>query len=98
MKRFVITTERTSEEQDQAFYAILHARWPQMGWWHNISETWLLIDPTDTITVDVLRDAAYEAFPGRCLIVIQVSADSTWAGMKRGNNFDWIEDEWSKYR
>jgi hypothetical protein len=97
MSRFIVGTDRTTPEQDQAFYTLLRSRWPSMGWWHNLPETWLLIDPTNTLTVEILRDAAFEAFPGRCLIVIQVGPDSEWAGMKRGDNFDWVADQWSHY-
>jgi hypothetical protein len=100
MRHFVLATNRTTQEQDAEFYRILREQWPLMGWWHQVSETWLLIDLTDTVTVDDIRNAAKEAFPGIYVMVLQVvPVPGHWAGFgpqekTPGDMFTWIRQSW----
>src|SRR5438552_3466360 len=96
MKRFILSTDRTTDEQDAAFYEILKSQFAYLGWWHNISETWLFADPTDRCTVTLLRDAAKGVFRTQSLIVIEVGDNADWSGMKKGDNFDWVHQNWTK--
>lgn len=98
MKRFVIGTNRTTAEQDSAFLNILRSRWPHLGWWHQVSETWLIVDLANTVTVVELRDAAMQAFPGIYIMVIEVNG--SWAGWGAnsppGDMFTWMRDSWDR--
>ena len=96
MKRFVLGTNRTTAEQDTAFFTILRTRWPNLGWWHQLGETWLFIDATDTITVEDLRDAAKGAFPGISLIVVEAKGQHKWAGFGVGSSFEWMATNWDR--
>jgi hypothetical protein len=101
MRRFVLGTDRTTAEQDKAFYNLLRARWPGLGWWHRLSETWLFVDLTDTLTVADLRDAATEAIPGVHIMAIEAKDDpNAWAGfgLKSGPNemFSWMRESWER--
>lgn len=100
MKRFVLGTNRTTQEQDAAFFKILRARWPHIGWWHQLGETWLFIDLTDTLRATDLRDAAKEAFPGIYLMVVEAKGPRNWAGYGTtappSEMFTWMHKEWDR--
>ncbi len=104
MKQFVVATNLTTAQQDQAFYRILSERFGHMGWWHQVSQTWLLVDNTDTVTPTSLRDAATEAFPGVPMVVLQVvSVKGSWAGFgplrgTPGDMFTWIDETWDSWQ
>jgi hypothetical protein len=95
MKRFVLGTNRTTAEQDAAFYLILQQRFSHLGWWHQLSEMWLLVDETDTLTPAGLREAAREAFPDIHLMVIEVGT-GIWSGYgNKADMFPWMRETWS---
>lgn len=102
MNRFVVGTNRTTAVQDSAFLAAVRAKWPQIGWWHQVSETWLFVDPTGTATSPVLRDVARQCFPGVHIMVIQVPRGRTyWAGFgptagAEGDMFTWMRENWER--
>jgi hypothetical protein len=79
-----------------AFHAILNARWPNLGWWHQISETWLIVDLTDTLTAAKLRDAAREAFPGIPLVVLETAGPVKWAGFGQPKDYEWMKGSWDR--
>ena len=96
MKHFVIGTNRTTPEQDAQFLKILRERWSRLGWWHQVGETWLVIDATDTLTVTDLRDAAMVAFPGIYLMVLQV-LPLNWSGFGPNDTmFPWMREWWER--
>lgn len=94
MKRFVIGTNRTTAEQDAAFVNILKARWPHLGWWHQLGETWLIIDYSDQLTPVELRDTANQAFPGIRKMVIEIGG--SWAGFAPVDDFTWMNEQWDR--
>lgn len=96
MKRFVVGTNRTTTEQDNAFLSLVRARWPYIGWWHQLSETWLFVDPLDTLTSGALRDAATQAFPGIRLIVLEAYGPHLWSGFGRREEFSWMLENWDR--
>jgi hypothetical protein len=96
MKRFVIGTNRTTAEQDAAFLNILRTRWPHLGWWHQLSETWLIIDLSGQVTTNALRDAAMEAFPGIYIMVVEAARQ--WHAFGRTSDFKWMDEQWGPER
>lgn len=96
MKRFVVGTSRTTSEQDSAFLAAVRGRWPQVGWWHQVSETWLFADPLHTMTSVGLRDLAMQAYPTINIIVIEIDGYTTWAAFGPANTmFPWLRENWN---
>jgi hypothetical protein len=96
-KRFMLGTNRTTQEQDAQFINILKTRWPNAGWWHQLSETWFVIDPADNLTADILRDAAKEAFPGIYLMVVEIGT-GRWSSFGSADSFPWMRGQWEKFR
>ena len=99
MKRFVVGTSRTTPEQDAKFLQLVRARWPHVGWWHQVTETWLFVDLLGTATAAALRDVAMEAFPTINLMVIEIKGEATWAGFGPQNTmFPWMNETWDRVR
>jgi hypothetical protein len=96
VKRFFLGTNRTTAEQDKAFFAIIRSRWPHLGWWHQLSETWLFVDLTDELTPSDLRDAALQAFPGVQLLVIEIPCVTNWAGFGMTKDYQWFRETWDR--
>lgn len=74
---------------------ILRERTPNIGWWHNLSESWLIIDPVGILTCEQLRDAANDACPGIFNMVFGLE-ENTWAAFGRMADFNWMRTEWDK--
>lgn len=96
MTRFVLsTTLGSTPQQDEDFARLLKAEYPDAGWWHQLSETWLIVDPSDKMTTSALRDLARRAFPGIHLMV--VPAMRGWAGFGNAENmFPWMRQYWNR--
>ena len=97
MKRFILTTDQTADEQDKAFYLMLRSRFPNLGWWHHLGETWRFLDPTDSVTVSDIRDLATRAFPNVPLIPLEVEGNR-WAGFGQASDFEWVNYQWEPER
>jgi hypothetical protein len=95
MARFIVSTDVTTTEQDSTFLQLLKAKWPHLGWWHNLTESWLLIDLSNTVTAEMLRDVANEAFPGIHKMVIAIESGN-WAAFGRVGDFEWMHNQWRK--
>lgn len=68
-----------------------------LGWWHWLSNTWLVIDRKDKINTKILRDKVRDIFNAYNLVV-EVK-DGGWAGFgPKGEDkdmFAWIKKYWS---
>ena len=95
MKRFVVGTNRTSDVQDKVFLTLIRARFPRLGWWHQLSEIWLFVDPSDSVSCIDLRDVATKAFPDIKLIVLEATGfPNLWAGFGQQEEYDWMASNW----
>ena len=95
MKRFIVGTSGTMNEQDSTFLTLVKDRWPNIGYWHRLGGTWLLVDPNDLMVDAVeLRDVAKEAFPSVNVVVFDIPEGSTWAGFGVSQDFGWIHSWW----
>ena len=103
-KRFIVTTNPTTVEQDNLLREWLNTC--GFGWWHWINETWLLVDVTGSWTTERIVNKLVELFPGTYSLVIEVPLNNvTWYGYGPNegppsdkNMFTWLRSEWGKYR
>jgi hypothetical protein len=98
-RRFILVTNRTTAEQDQAFKDQLNAKYPGNGWWHWLGETWLIVDPFGRLDAAIICELARESFPGIYNLVIEIPpGDGTWAGFglttPPTNMFEWLHTTW----
>ena len=98
MKRFVLGTDRTTPEQDRVFVHILKTRFPKVGWWHRLGETWLISDESESLTCEAIRDAATEAFPQISMFVTEAAGKPSWAGFGKNEDFAWLANDWERDR
>ncbi len=96
-KRFVISTNIATAQQNEAFKAFLNAN--NLGWWHWLVTTWLIIDWRGQWNAHSLRDAVRQIYPGLFCLVIEVPPWD-WAGFGPASAprdmFQWIRDYWDK--
>ena len=98
--RFIVGVNGMTEEEEKAF--ISYIRDKRMGWWHWVSNFWLLVDPSEQIEVVDIRDVLIRVAPGKRNLVLQVEIEdeSTWAGLgptgEKNDMFNWIRKTWSQ--
>lgn len=96
-KRFIVTTNPTTVEQDEVFQRWINDQ--GFGWWHWLNQTWLLIDFSGRWTASEIRDRLLEGIPKlRCLVIELNESGDTWAGFgptAAGQDmFSWIRSAW----
>ncbi len=96
-KRYVININKSTSSQDKAFVEYLKSS--SFGWWHYLSNTWLVVDPIGNSTVSEIRDRVRDIFSNEYNLVIQLNEnEGTWAGfgpsVDSKNMFNWIKNNW----
>ncbi|MGO9145538.1 MAG: hypothetical protein ACLQDF_04145 [Desulfomonilia bacterium] len=96
-KRFVVALDTSTEEQNDKF--IEYIKENEMGWWHWISNFWLLTDTNDKVTAEKLRDDLLTIYPGVTQLVLEFRKDNdTWSGFgpksDTRNMYEWLHNNW----
>lgn len=94
MRHFIMLVDDATVAQQNAVTKSFHGK--QQGYWHFFSDAWLLIDPTDSLTVDGLRDHLKAVVPGATTLVLPIDNPKTWSGFGKTNDFKWLHESWSK--
>jgi|GEM_PF-2224719 hypothetical protein len=94
MKRFVLLVDDATQEQQNAVTS--HFRNKPQGFWHIFSDAWLLMDPTEALTVYSLRDQLKSLVPGATTLVLPIDNAVNWAGFGKTESFKWLNDTWPK--
>lgn len=69
-------------------------RTTKYGFWHYLSDLWLVTDVSNTLTAATLRDKLKDLVPGATTLVIQLDQPKDWAGFGQSNVFDWFKSTW----
>jgi hypothetical protein len=98
-RRFVVGLDSSTKEQNQEFIEFIRGR--QLGWWHWISNFWLLTDPGGKLSAIELRLELGKIYPGVHTLVLELSEkDDTWSGFgpkgEDRNMFKWLNDYWKR--
>ena len=97
-KRFVIGVDNTTADEDKKFCDFLDEN--QCSWWHWVDNLWLVIDTSDELKADEIRDALGLAARGKSCLVTEVEGPTDWAGFgpsgkgAKKNMFDWLDEKW----
>lgn len=96
-KRYIVNIDgNTTDQEDERFSAFLNEK--KLGWWHWLSNTWLLVDRSDLIKAQDLRDKIIEIYNGKNNLVLEIPDGGVWCGYgpKTPNNnmFKWIKEYW----
>lgn len=97
-KRFIISLNSSTDEQDQELIKFIKDN--HLGWWHWITNTWLISDARGKFTAKTLRTELRKIFPGVYLMVFELSEEGdTWAGFgptaEDKNMFTWVKNNWN---
>ena len=98
-KRFIVCIEKSIKEQDKIF--IDYLRNNSVGWWHWLSNTWLISDPNGQLNSSILRDKLREIYNDERNIIFEITnTQDTWSGFGpiagEKNMFRWLKDNWKK--
>ena len=95
-KRFVVLLASETDEQVRAFKAYIEEH--HLGFWHWLSGSWLLTDPSNIQTAEGLRDALNTTHPRINKLVLEILGDDFWSGYGPGgeerNMFTWLKTTW----
>lgn len=96
-KRFVVCLNSSTNEQNEKFKEFIKES--RLGWWHWLSNSWLLVDSKGQCTASSLRDQLNRNYPGIHSLVLELRGDDdTWAGFgpsgEDKNMFKWIKENW----
>lgn len=94
MKRLVAVAPGLNEAEELKFKDELGA---DIGWWHQLSGTWLIADPTDAISASDVLDKLYKVAGDQEFVVLEVEP-LTWATRlkfaKHEANAAWMKKHW----
>lgn len=96
-KRFVVALDSAIKEQDEAFKEYVRSR--GLGWWHWLTNLWLLTDASGQLTASEIRDVLTEIYPRVHALVLELRGDDdTWSGIgpktEKRNMFKWLHKNW----
>ncbi len=99
-KRFIICINKSTKEQENNFVKFINNE--KVGWWHWLSNTWLISDSNGKTSASYWRDNVTAIFDQEHVLVFELGNDrDTWSGFgpTSGDNnmFKWIKDHWRKY-
>lgn len=98
-KRFIIALDSSTDEQDKKHVAFIKEN--GLGWWHWITNTWMIVDNSGKFDAKKLRAELRKIYPGVNMMVFELSEEGdTWAGFgpntEKNNMFSWIKRNWKK--
>jgi hypothetical protein len=91
-KRFVISVDNVNAQQQDVISNWLRST--HLGFWHQLSHVWLIVDLGDVYTVGTMREQIARLIPGVAMIVVGVERPTDWAGFGLTQQFDWMRKVW----
>ena len=97
-RRFVVLLDSAIPEQDKEFKKWVKEQ--RFGYWHWISQSWLLIATNKDMRARTIRDKATAIYEKTHLLVLelQTTGDDTWSGFgpksEVSDMFKWIKRNW----
>jgi hypothetical protein len=92
MRRFVLSTAQMTPDEERQLAAALSPPW---GWWHNLPNTWAIIDPTGVHSALDIRAIVERINPAAHCLVVEV-AGRDWALRAPMPHGDWFRKDWQK--
>lgn len=97
-RRFVVLLDSATPEQDKEFKEWVNEQ--HFGWWHWLSQSWLITSTSTDMRAATLRDKATEIYDSTHLFVLELrgTVDDTWSGFGPKSSsrdmFEWIKNNW----
>ena len=87
-KYFTVALSGVTPEQEK----LIAARWAGYGWWHGVTNFWLLRDHHGTFSAASIRDAIREIAPHANLLVIEIDPKMWAGGVMTEANRNWLRN------
>jgi hypothetical protein len=98
MRRFAVGISALATEDQKAFLEFANSH--GMGWWHYVSDFWLLIDWNDKVSPDQIRNFLMTSTSSKIGIVIEIIGEDNWSGFapkdELEKTFAWLHKNWEK--
>jgi hypothetical protein len=96
-KRYIVLLDKSTKEQNDQFLNYLRKH--RLGWWHWLTNSWLLSDSAGTLSASIIRDEVKRIYGGVNHFVIELRRDGeAWSGFgpkaQKRNMFTWIHRNW----
>jgi len=98
-KRFIVALDSCTPEQSDAITQYFKDK--NVGWWHWLTNLWLVSDSKGQFKASDIRNALKEIAPGVYTMVLEIRKDGdTWSGLGPGlgpgekDMFKWIRNNW----
>lgn len=94
---FIVAAQNLSKEQEKVLIAYLGQN--GCGWWHWIENYWLIVDPRQILTTEIIRDEISRISNNQSRsLVLEVQANSNWNGYgpnsPERNMGKWLDENW----
>ncbi|MGY4700379.1 hypothetical protein ACVND7_12210 [Avibacterium paragallinarum] len=66
------------------------------GYWHWISNVWLLSTSKENTTTDTIRDEVKKLVNKGTIVVINASGSNGWSAFGQKKKFEWMHSNWTK--
>ena len=95
-RRFIVCIDEETSEDVSSF--IKYAREQGFGWWHWISNVWLLTTHKPEVKAGQIRDEARKITGDKSVVVLEVQPVTwrTFGPTGEKSIAKWIRDSWSK--
>lgn len=98
-KRYIVSISgNTTAQEDEKFSAYLKEK--RVGWWHWLTNTWLIVESSGLVDAKDLRDKAIEIYNGKNNLVLEIPDGGNWFGYgpmtQNKDMFKWIKEYWDE--
>lgn len=94
MQRFLVVFDDATPEQQNLITEYFASM--DYGYWHQMTDVWLVADADISLTAADLRNALKTLVPRGTLLVMRIDDPRAWAGFGKPKVFEWLKTEWTK--
>lgn len=91
-QRFVLIVDDATIQDQNTVSAFFRDKPP--GFWHYLSDIWLVVTSDGEWSVGTLRDQIRLLLPEKRVFVFEVDRGSAWAAFGNSKSFEWISGQW----
>jgi hypothetical protein len=92
MIKFIVAVDDVSAEQRDAITRFFREQ--NFGWWHWLSDTWLLYADQTEFTTATLRDRIFQIAPTASVLVQNLNVPGDWALAAVRESHEWMHRNW----
>lgn len=96
-KKYIVSIDGSiTNQENKNFNEFLKSK--KVRWWHWLSNTWLIVDSSDSLNSEELCNKSIEIFDNRRNIILDISSKK-WSGYgpqeENEDMFKWFDKNWN---